>query len=202
MVQVSYQHGTTDVYQQFFIMHALRQALRQKRRAISAIERQTLARQLQQQVQKSLKISRGQTVALFLPNDGEIDPIYINNILKKQGISVYLPKLFGKSLVFAKIGKHFSRNRFGIPEPLNTPIKHAHQLSLIFTPLVGFDQNRNRIGMGGGFYDRTLSFKHRQHSFQHPKLYGLAFDCQEVATLERQNWDVPLDGVITPSRRF
>ena len=181
-------------------MQALRSALRQKRRAIGAVERRLFAQQLLKQVQKNLSIQRGQSVALFLPNDGEIDPVYIGNFLKKQGISIYLPKLSGKSLVFAKIGKHFSRNRFNILEPINTPIKHAHQLTLIFTPLVGFDRSRNRIGMGGGFYDRTLNFKHRQRSFQHPKLFGLAFDCQEVEALDRQSWDVPLDGVITPSQ--
>jgi 5-formyltetrahydrofolate cyclo-ligase len=67
-------------------------------------------------------------------------------------------------------------------------------------PLVGFDKNKNRIGMGGGFYDRTLSFKKKQKSFSSPRLYGLAFDCQEVDKLDTRPWDVQLDGVITPSR--
>jgi 5-formyltetrahydrofolate cyclo-ligase len=46
-------------------------------------------------------------------------------------------------------------------------------------PLVGFDEQKNRLGMGGGFYDRTLAFKkHQKHT--HPKLIGLAFDCQKI----------------------
>ncbi len=66
-------------------------------------------------------------------------------------------------------------------------------------PLVGFDQFKNRIGMGGGFYDRTLSFKKRQQNYKNPKLVGLAFDCQEVAKLNAEPWDVPLDAVVTPT---
>lgn len=54
--------------------------------------------------------------------------------------------------------------------------------------------------MGGGFYDRTLSFKMRQLDYKSPKLYGLAFDCQEVKRLDIQPWDVKLDGVITPNK--
>ena len=181
---------------------ALRQSLRQKRRAISSTRRQYLARALLHQVQKTLRIERGQKIGLFLANDGEIDTVYIQNFLKNRGISIYLPVLNDKSLKFAKIGSQFRPNRFGIDEPINTPVLNAKRLNVIFMPLVGFDQQRNRLGMGGGFYDRTLGFKQQQQRFNSPKLYGLAFDCQEVDQLEVQAWDVSLDGIITPSRSF
>ena len=111
-----------------------------------------------------------------------------------------MPVLIGKSLKFAKIGKNFRKNRFGIDEPISTEILNANQMNIIFIPLVGFDEFKNRIGMGGGFYDRTLAFKKRQQNYKNPKLYGLAFDCQQVEKLETQDWDVPLDAIITPGK--
>ena len=54
--------------------------------------------------------------------------------------------------------------------------------------------------MGGGFYDKTLSFKLKSKNYQVPKLFGLAFDCQEVDYLDSKPWDVPVDGIVTPTR--
>ena len=73
-------------------------------------------------------------------------------------------------------------------------------MNLILMPLVGFDQYKNRMGMGGGFYDKTLEFKTKQNQFNAPKLFALAFDCQEVDRLDAKPWDVPVDGIITPTR--
>jgi 5-formyltetrahydrofolate cyclo-ligase len=56
--------------------------------------------------------------------------------------------------------------------------------------------------MGGGYYDRTLAFKKQQKMAKNPKLYGLAFDCQEVAKLNAEPWDVPLNAIITPSKIY
>ena len=67
-------------------------------------------------------------------------------------------------------------------------------------PLVGFDANKNRLGMGGGFYDKTLRFHTKLKNFRVPKLFGLAFDAQEVSRLSSQPWDVRIDGIVTPTR--
>jgi 5-formyltetrahydrofolate cyclo-ligase len=181
-------------------MKALRQLLRQKRLDINPSDRVKLAKQLLSQLQNFENFENGQKIALYLPNDGEIDPLHIQNFLKKQEISTYLPILSGKSLKFAKIGENFRNNQYGIPEPVSTDIINAEQLDILLMPLVGFDKNKNRIGMGGGYYDRTLAFKKQQKIAKSPKLYGLAFDCQEVGKLDTQDWDVPLDAIITPSQ--
>ncbi|TEU24154.1 MAG: 5-formyltetrahydrofolate cyclo-ligase [Gammaproteobacteria bacterium] len=180
-------------------MKTLRQSIRIQRRSISASDRNKFAKRLLPQVQKLANFKNGKKIAIYLPNDGEIDTKYIQNFLKNRDFSVYLPILSGKSLKFAKIGKNFRKNRYGIDEPVSTQILSANQLNIIFMPLVGFDRLKNRIGMGGGFYDRTLSFKNRQQNYKNPKLYGLAFDCQEVAKLNVKPWDVPLDAVVTPT---
>ena len=180
-------------------MKTLRQSIRIQRRSISTSDREKFAKQLLPQVQKLANFQNGSKIALYLANDGEIDTKYIQNFLKNRGFVIYLPVLVGKRLKFAKVGKNFRKNRYGIDEPVSTQILNANRLNILFMPLVGFDQFKNRIGMGGGFYDRTLSFKNRQQNYKNPQLYGLAFDCQEVTKLNAKPWDVPLDAVITPT---
>ncbi|ABL02678.1 5-formyltetrahydrofolate cyclo-ligase [Candidatus Ruthia magnifica str. Cm (Calyptogena magnifica)] len=180
-------------------MQALRLTLRQKRRAINHSNREKLAKRLLSQTQRLVTFKHGQKIAIYLPNDGEIDTKYIYNFLKRQGFSIYLPILVNKSLKFSKINKHFKKNIFSIKEPVFTQILSAKQINIIFMPLVGFDKNKNRIGMGGGFYDRTLTFKKPQQNYKNPKLYGLAFDCQKVYRLNANPWDVPLNAIITPT---
>lgn len=183
-------------------MQPTRQSLRLKRRAIKSCERERFAKKLLCQVQKIAPVQRDQKVALYLENDGEINPKYIQNFLKKQDVSIYLPILVGKNLKFSKVSKNLKKNRFGIDEPVSNKILNAQQLNIIFMPLVGFDENKNRIGMGGGFYDRTLIFKKHLINYNNLKLYGLAFDCQKVTKIDSQPWDVTLDAVITPSKIY
>ncbi len=73
----------------------------------------------------------------------------------------------------------------------------AQKLDLILLPLVGFDTHCHRLGMGKGFYDRSLEFlNHRQH-WRKPHILGLAHDFQRVESLPADPWDVPLQGVVT-----
>lgn len=181
-------------------MKALRQLLRQKRLNIDSSDRVKFAKQLLSQVQDIANFKNGQKVAIYLSNNGEIDTKHLQEFLKNQEISTYLPVLDGKSLKFAKIGENFRNNQYGILEPVSTEIISAEQLDILFMPLVGFDKNKNRIGMGGGYYDRTLAFKKEQKMVKKPMLIGLAFDCQQVEKLDVQDWDVPLDTIITPSQ--
>ena len=95
-----------------------------------------------------------------------------------------------------------SRNQFGIAEPeLNCQrIVLKSAIDIIFTPLVAFDSQGNRLGMGGGFYDRTLNGWHHQRLGPYP--IGLAHDCQQVAHVPIESWDVPLPEILTPTRRW
>jgi 5-formyltetrahydrofolate cyclo-ligase len=182
-------------------MQTLRQLLRQQRHNINSFNRAKFSKNLLIQVQKLVNFHHLHKVAIYLANDGEIDTKHLQNLLNILQINIYLPILVGKSLKFAKVGKKFKKNKYGILEPIFTQILDAKQLDIIFMPLVGFDKNKNRIGMGGGFYDRTLAFK-QQKVFKIPKLYGLAFDCQQVKKLQAQEWDIALDAIITPSKTY
>ncbi|MCK4710876.1 MAG: 5-formyltetrahydrofolate cyclo-ligase, partial [Gammaproteobacteria bacterium] len=144
-----------------------------------------------------------QHIAFYLAEDGEISTEFA--ILKawKQKKQVYLPVLspFANELFFAPYTNktRMKLNRFGIAEPAVAvnKCKRAHQLQLIFMPLVGFDIKGNRLGMGGGFYDRSLHFRRHQQKWRSPKLIGLAHECQKSDKIPVEDWDIAIDGIAT-----
>ena len=144
-----------------------------------------------------------QRIAFYLAEDGELDPLYLIEKAWQFNKQVFLPVLppTGQALVFAPFSESsvMKCNRFGIAEP-QVPATEwitARRLGLIIMPLVGFDSKGNRLGMGGGFYDRSLAFKkHRQH-WRAPRLIGLAHEIQKVDQLPSASWDIPLDMIVT-----
>ena len=75
-------------------------------------------------------------------------------------------------------------------------------LDLVLVPLVGFDDQGTRLGMGGGFYDRSFATRLFRRYWRKPRLIGVAYELQRVAHLDRQPWDVALDGVVTEQRLY
>ena len=88
-------------------------------------------------------------------------------------------------------------NRFGIPEPaVDAPSTlDAAELTVVLVPLVAFDAAGHRVGMGGGYYDRTFAFRHAAAA--PPWLVGVGYALQEVADAGAQAWDVRLDAIAT-----
>ena len=78
----------------------------------------------------------------------------------------------------------------------------ARQLDVVIAPLVAFDESLNRLGMGGGYYDRTFAFRKRARVLRRPVLIGVAYSFQRVDRLQPENWDVPLDVVITEKESY
>lgn len=91
-------------------------------------------------------------------------------------------------------------NRYGIPEPAVDPASALppQAMSLVVMPLVGFDDAGHRLGMGGGWYDRSLAM--RKHDAPPPWLVGVGFDLQRAAHLDIAAWDVMPDAICTESR--
>lgn len=184
----------------------LRNIIRFKRQQLCAEARQQAAADLAAKVLASSIITQPQHIALYLANDGELDPYPLIQALWQLGKSVYLPVLHpfvAGYLLFVRYDKNtlLYPNKFGIPEPL--PACHrlipVQQLDIMFTPLVAFDAAGNRLGMGGGFYDRTLS---QLPPESHCQVIGLAHNCQQVDTVPGEAWDIPLKQVITPGKYF
>lgn len=184
----------------------LRQQLRQRRRALTREQQQQAAQSLCEQLERQPLFTRSQHLALYLPNDGEIDPTPIIHSAWRLDKHCYLPVLKpgdDKQLWFVPYSADTALrpNRFGIPEPVADyrETRAPNTLDLVLMPLVGFDENGGRMGMGGGFYDRTFAFKQSDHS-KPPYLLGLAHECQRVAQLELASWDIPLDAIATDAR--
>ena len=89
-------------------------------------------------------------------------------------------------------------HRLGMKQNHSRALLCASELDVIICPLVAVDLNGNRMGMGGGFYDTTLGKSYRSGA-KKPLKIGWCYDFQIVEQLARQPWDVPLDGLITPS---
>lgn len=182
----------------------LRRKLRQTRRQLSPAQQRHAARRLYRQLSHHPLFRRARHIALYLPNDGEIDPRLLLRAAQRRGKATYLPVLNPwprTRMVFQRIepGERLRRNRFGIFEPV---IRTARQrrvwaLDLLLMPLVGFDGNGGRLGMGGGFYDRSLAYRARRKKNHKPTLLGLAHECQRVDRLPLESWDVPLLGTVT-----
>ncbi|MCK9780526.1 5-formyltetrahydrofolate cyclo-ligase [Proteus vulgaris] len=190
----------TSLFQQ---RDEIRKAIRQKRRLLTLNEQQQAANKLCEHVLSHPKIKQAQTIALFLSFDGEIDTSPLISQLWALNKQVCLPVLHPfhrHHLLFLRYtpSTMLVKNRFNISEPplnVNRVIPISH-IDVIFTPLVAFDAQGQRLGMGGGFYDRTLE-NWQQKSF-YPM--GLAHTCQQVGSLPTANWDVPLPEIITPEK--
>ena len=179
----------------------LRREMRRRRRQLSPGERRRAAQRLARRLRASTLLYRARRVALYLPADGEIDPWPA--LLRGSGDrQCYLPVLDPLRPGFLRFapwcpGQPMGANRFGIPEPRfrYSELAAPWSLDLILMPLVAWDRRGNRLGMGGGFYDRTLAGL--EHRPVRPRLAGVAYRFQEVAELESRWWDVPLDAVLT-----
>lgn len=180
----------------------IRRDMRRKRRLVSPAERRKAGWQLARRASAIEILGRQRRVALFLSADGEIPTEPLLQRLLERGCDVYLPVLHPLAhnrLWFCRYraGDRLARNTYGIQEP---PIRGSQRapvwsLSCVFTPLVAFDRQGHRLGMGGGYYDRTFARigLHKTHA----PLTGLAYAFQEVAALPAEAWDVPLRHIVT-----
>ena len=175
----------------------LRKQMRAKRLALTADEQAFAAQDI---IPKSLALIErysAQHIAFYLPFNGEISPLALMDRLIKQDKKIYLPVLHPFSadqLLFLKYQgeAQLERNRLGILQP-KLDVRNVlplNELEMIFVPLVACDKQGNRLGMGGGFYDRTLAQAKQLISV------GLAHQCQQLEHLPLESWDEPLSYIV------
>ncbi|HGO5856020.1 TPA: 5-formyltetrahydrofolate cyclo-ligase [Mannheimia haemolytica] len=175
----------------------LRQSMRLKRQSLTADQQAQAAESIIPQALSLIESYQASHIAFYLPFNGEISPLPLMEQLLKLGTKLYLPILHpftSDQLLFLNYDCKTSLkfNRLGIQEPVLDVrnIIPLQELEMIFTPLVACDKAGNRLGMGGGFYDRTLA------QAQHLISVGLAHECQQVEQLPIESWDMPLDHII------
>ena len=197
------------------------QLIRTKRQNLSHIDQNELSGDLLTQLTQRTDVLAAKNIAVYLANDGELDPMRFIHWCWQQNKNIYLPVIHPFSpgnLLFLHYHQNseMQTNKYGILEPkLDVRlIKSINDIDIICTPLVAFDLTGNRLGMGGGFYDRTLSSWFKHYSFVNkeknayerkltkPYPIGLAHDIQLIDAIPSQLWDIPLPEIVTPTRQY
>ena len=175
--------------------------MRIRRRALGKADRRAAAVALSRHLAGNRWFANSRTIAVYLPNDGEISLLTLVARAWSTGKRTYLPRLFGPELWFLPFHARtvFAGNRYAIPEPAEPPRRRIPPLflDLVLFPLVAFDRFGNRLGMGGGYYDRTFEAVRHRTVWRGPKLVGIAYEFQKVDALPAADWDVPLDAIAT-----
>lgn len=184
----------------------LRKSLREKRASLTHIQQQQKSQKIVNYILDSAVFKDAKKIGYYHAVRGEADPAKLSSMHKQKHF--YLPIVISASknkqagLVFAPASptSQYQANLFNIPEPIckHSERINANELDLLIMPLLAFDRSGNRLGMGGGFYDRTLSYK-QQHPKTKPVLMGFAYDFQEVELLQAEHWDIGLDWIAMES---
>lgn len=180
----------------------IRQHYRRLRANLPYQDQQLNAQRLADNINAYLGNYKRYKIAAYLSVQGEIS---LSNWIESQLLhSIYLPKLYEPiypNLRFAPLSGQTSwvKNRFNIVEPKAHwgETLHSRELDIILMPLVAFDRSGNRMGMGGGYYDRALAFKRSRHHYTKPVLIGVAHSIQQHPGLISNEWDISMDCMIT-----
>lgn len=174
----------------FTDLNSLRRELRRIRKGLSATQQKHNSLTIAHHASELLASRNDLNVGAFNAFNGEPD---LSTLLLALGDRAWLPIVDAHSntMTFAQ-GDGARENRFGIDEPSPSATIEAKQLSMILVPMVGYDHDCNRIGMGKGFYDRALA-----EVSDESLLVGIAHSCQQVDELAPQTWDIQLDCIIT-----
>jgi 5-formyltetrahydrofolate cyclo-ligase len=187
------------------ITDQLRQRNRQLRAQLGEAEQQQAAIALSKRIVELDEYQQARRIAAYFAVNGEIDLAPLIELALSEGKKIYLPNLDQKTLRFSPYDQHQKMriNRYHLPEPDvgDNEMLSPDALDLVLAPLVVFDSSGNRIGMGGGYYDRSFAFRRETENYK-PRLVGVAHELQKVDQLTPEPWDVPLDAVITDSKCY
>lgn len=187
--------------------HEFRTSLKEKRSSLSKQLQAEKSQHITKTVKGSEAYRHAKNIGTYHSVKGEADPadLITENQRENTNKIFYLPVLSSdkqQGLLFGQLttATKFKNNRFSIPEPIfeESGLVSGEHLDLVLVPLLGFDKNGNRLGMGGGFYDRCFAFKKNKPN--KTLLMGFAYDFQELDKLKPENWDVRLDLIATETQ--
>ena len=180
---------------------SIRRELKAHRAAVKSDARRTASQLALRLALRHGLLLRARRIGFYLPHGAEFDvrPLLNQALGMRRECCLPVVPACGRVLRFARLnGRNvMTPNRYGIPEPSDARPLRARQLDVLFVPLVGIDDQGFRLGMGGGFYDATLAYRRRGRAGKKPLLIGVGFECQRVASLPHDPWDMPLDALLT-----
>lgn len=179
---------------------------REARSALGGSDRSRASAALAETLLALPELADTTAVGGYWPTAAEADLRGLWSRLHARGVKVHLPRIdagsaereseHGARMDFVRWapGVEMRPNRFAIPEPVgdSTPVA---DLDVLVVPCVAVDRHGTRVGMGAGYYDRTLAEVHPR-----PSLVGAAFECQVFARIEARSWDIAMDLVATEAR--
>ncbi len=187
-------------------MDIIRERLKEKRKNLTKKQSSELSRAIFLRIIRSSWIQEHSNIGIYYAINGEADTLKLIEFLWSNNQNAFLPVMHHNSLLFGNFAPNsdLNENTYGIPEPELTKENQvsALELDMVFVPLVAFDQDGYRLGMGGGYYDRTFEKKLKDQKPTTPLLVGLAYEFQKQNNLVHQPWDVPLDMVVTESNTY
>lgn len=149
-------------------------------------------------------LQQPRVIGSYMSFRGEIDTQRLNEALLKAHHTMCLPVIVPEqkgmmNFYTYKEQSELVANSFNILEPVphEETYTSPEVIEVLLVPLVGFNLEGDRLGMGGGYYDRML----KKISCT-TLCIGLAYDFQQIDNLVRHNWDMPLDEIITPTRHI
>ena len=180
---------------------SLRASLNARRRQVPPEERRHAAQLVARNVDRALGLQSRWRIAVYSALPWELDSAPLIALAESRGCRVFLPcidrRRASRAMRFVPMQGHLQNNRLGIAEPQPTKVLAARWLDVVFLPLVGFDRRGVRLGAGGGFYDRAFAFRQLRTVWHAPRLIGLAYAFQEIASIGAAAHDVLMDAVVT-----
>ena len=176
----------------------LRSRLREKRAGLTGELRSSFDRAICRHIQDIVTDINARSIACYWPFNGEPDLIPLCRTLLSEGCEIALPVISRHEpgiMTFCawRQDTQLIKNRYGIFEPPGHHSLGLDHFDMLIMPLVAYDHTGNRLGMGAGYYDRHLEqFKH----LPSPLRVGAAYSLQEIDPIDKNDWDIPLHGIV------
>lgn len=145
-----------------------------------------------EKLKKDPRFIKSKKIGIYLSYKHEVDTWKLIEEFKTQK-EFYVPIVRGKEMYFTLYQDKMIKNKYGIDEPIDKQEINKEFLDLMIVPLVGYDANCYRLGYGGGYYDRYLK------DFNAPTI-GLAYSFQYIEHYQSEDFDIPLDDIITDKK--